>query len=151
VVCFSEGIAGLQHGNKPVQVDPKRVPTLEKAALEFFDALTKQVGPPIEQRNETVAASPAVMAALGAVGHTVASIEDLAQRETEIRRVLLTLDRVSWTRGPRWDGIAGKIRPDGVFSTAGGAKDSGHTCYAALADSTSAHYRTVRNGITAAA
>ena len=151
MVCFSEGIAGLQHGNKPVQVDPKRVPNLEKAALEVFDALSKQVGPPMEQGNETVAASPAVMAALGAVGHTVASIEDLPQRQTEIRRVLHTLDGVNWTRGSRWDGIAGKIRPDGVFSTAGGTKDSGHTCYAALADSTSTHYQTVRNGITAAA
>lgn len=151
VVCFSEGIAGLQYGNKPVPVDPKRVPTLEKAAIEYFDALTKQVGASMEQRNDTVAASPAVMAALGAVGHTVASIEDSAQRQAEVSRVLHTLDGVDWKRGARWDGIAGKIRPDGVFSTAGGAKDSGHTCYAALADSTSSHYQAIRNGVPTAA
>jgi DNA sulfur modification protein DndB len=151
VVCFSEGIAGLQYGNKPVQVDPKRVPTLEKAAVEYFDALTKQVGPSMEQRYETVAASPAVMAALGALGHTVASIEDSTQRQAEAHRVLHTLDGVDWKRGSRWDGVAGKIRPDGAFSTAGGAKDSGHTCYAALADTTSPHYQTIRSGVTTAA
>ena len=151
LVCFSEGIAGLQHGDQPVQVDPKRVPTLEKAAVEYFDALTKQVGPSMEQRNETVAASPAVMAALGALGHTVASIEDSTQRQAEAHRVLHTLDGVDWKRGSRWDGVAGKIRPDGAFSTAGGAKDSGHTCYAALADTTSPHYQTIRSGVAVVA
>jgi hypothetical protein len=126
VVCFSEGIAGLQHGNKPVQVDPKRVPTVEQAALEYFDALTKQVGPSMEQRNETVAASPAVMAALGALGHTVAGIGDSALRQAEVSRALNTLAGVDWKCGPRWDGITGKIRPEGEFSTAGTTKDNGN-------------------------
>jgi len=150
VVCFSEGIAGLQYGNKPVTVDRNRVPLVEEAALEYFDALTKQMGPPMEQRNETVAASPAVMAALGALGHTLSNIPDAGSRQVEARRILHTLDGVDWKRGQRWDGIAGKIRPDGVFSTAGGAKDSGHSCYAALADNTSSHYQVIRLGVPAA-
>jgi hypothetical protein len=73
VVCFSEGIAGLQYGNKSVPVKEQRVPLVKQAALEYFAALAKQIGAAMEQRNHTVAASPAVMAALGALGHTLSN------------------------------------------------------------------------------
>jgi DGQHR domain-containing protein len=151
VVCFGEGIAGLQYGNKAVPVDEKRVPLVRRAALEYFAALSRQLGPAMEQRNDTVAASPAVMAALGALGHTLSNIADDGQRQTEIRHIVRTLEGVDWKRGRRWDGIAGKLRPDGAFSTAGGAKDSGHTCYSALADSSSPHFHVIRGGAPAAA
>lgn len=147
VVCFSEGLSGLQYGNKSVHIDAQRLPTLKIAAEEYFDALTKHIGAAMEQRDATVAASPAVMAALGALGHTVANFDSPSQRQTELQRVLATLDHVDWKRGTQWDGVAGKVRPDGVFSTAGGAKDSGHTCYAALADSTSPHFQKIRHGV----
>lgn len=151
VVCFSEGIAGLQYGNKPVQLDAKRVPLVQKAAVEYFSALVKQIGPTMERRNDTVAASPAVMSALGALGHTLSNIAEDDARHAEMSRILHSIDGVDWNRGAKWDGIAGKMRPDGTFSTAGGAKDSGHACYSALADNTSPHYHTVRNGVNAAA
>ena len=145
IVCFSEGIGGLQYGNKPVGLATERNAVVQKAALEYFSALTGKLGPKMEQRNETVAASPAVMAALGAIGHNASTIADPSVRQAEIAAVLQRLDGVDWSRGQKWDGIAGKMRPDGVFSTAGGAKDSGHACYSALADSSSNHFGTIRS------
>ena len=145
VVCFSEGIGGLQYGNKPVGLASDRIKLVQKAAIEYFSALTNKLGPKMEQRNDTVAASPAVMAALGAVGHKASMIDDSSARQAEIALALHNLDGIDWSRGTKWDGIAGKLRPDGIFSTAGGAKDSGHACYSALADSSSTHYATVRN------
>jgi DNA sulfur modification protein DndB len=149
VVCFSEGIGGLQYGNKPVPVASDRIPQVRKAAVEYFSALTDKLGPKMEQRNETVTASPAVMAALGAMGHKASAIGDEGARQAEIALTLHALDGVDWSRGPKWDGVAGKVRPDGTFSTAGGAKDSGHACYSALADTGSAHYATVRGLVPA--
>jgi DGQHR domain-containing protein len=145
VVCFSEGIGGLQYGNKPVPVTADRIPLVKAAALEYFEALTNKLGPTMEQRNDMVAASPAVMAALGAMGHKAAAVTEQPPRQAEISAALKLLDGVDWRRGQKWDGIAGKLRPDGVFSTAGGAKDSGHACYSALADSSSSHYTTIRS------
>jgi DNA sulfur modification protein DndB len=145
VVCFSEGIGGLQYGNKPISLTTDRIGVVQKAALEYFSALTNKLGPKMEQRNETVTASPAVMAALGAMGHNASTIADSNIRQAEIAATLQRLDGVDWSRGQKWDGVAGKMRPDGVFSTAGGAKDSGHACYSALADSSSTHYTTVRS------
>jgi DGQHR domain-containing protein len=147
VVCFSEGIGGLQYGNKPVGLSTERIPLVQKAALDYFSALTNKLGPTMERRNETVAASPAVMAALGAIGHKAATIADANMRQAEIELALKYLDQVDWSRGAKWDGIAGKLRPDGVFSTAGGAKDSGHACYSALADPSSPNYATIRGRV----
>jgi DNA sulfur modification protein DndB len=145
VVCFSEGIGGLQYGNKPITLATDRIAIVQKAALEYFSALTNKLGPKMEQRSVTVTASPAVMAALGAIGHKASAIADSALRQAEIASALQRLDGVDWSRGQKWDGVAGKLRPDGVFSTAGGAKDSGHACYSALADSSSSHYATIRS------
>jgi DNA sulfur modification protein DndB len=145
VVCFSEGIGGLQYGNKPVGLNAGRIPDVRRAALEYFSILTDKLGPTMERRNETVAASPAVMAALGALGHKASKVADADARKAEIALSLQSLDRVDWSRGQKWDGIAGKLRPDGTFSTAGGAKDSGHACYSALADSNSPNYGTIRS------
>jgi DNA sulfur modification protein DndB len=124
---------------------------VKRAVLEYFASLTKQIGAAMELRNDTVAASPAVMAALGALGHTLSNIAEDGQRSEEMLRILRSLEGVDWARGRRWDGIAGKMRPDGVFSTAGGAKDSGHTCYSALVDSSSPHFQAIRSGAPAAA
>jgi hypothetical protein len=145
VVCFSEGIGGLQYGNKPVELNASRIPVVQKAAVEYFASLTDKLGPTMERRNDTVTASPAVMSALGALGHKASTIADANARQVEIGLALQGLDRVDWSRGQKWDGIAGKLRPDGVFSTAGGAKDSGHACYSALADVNSPHYATIRS------
>jgi hypothetical protein len=97
----------------------------------------------------TGAATPAVMAALGALGSTVPNITTKELRAVEIDHVLHQIDGIDWMRGQRWDGICGKLRADGVFSTAGGAKDSGHATFNALTDSTGLNYQRIRHTMAA--
>jgi DGQHR domain-containing protein len=152
VVCFAEGIGGIQYGNKPVPLDSSRIELIERAAVEYYSAIANKYGPVMEDRLNTVIATPAVMAAMGALGHNLVNMGDEGDRKHELQRILSELDPVDWTRGPHWDGICGKVRPDGTFSTAGGVKDSGGASYKALADVTSEYYKRVRglNSLAAA-
>lgn len=147
VVCFSEGIGGIQYGNKPVPIDSTRIQMIEKTAAEYYNALAAKFGPIMEDRLNTVICTPAVRAALGALGHNLASMQDGVQRETESKRVLDDFGGVDWSKGPNWEGICGKTRSNGAFSTAGGVKDSGGTSYKALADTTSEFYSRVRKPV----
>lgn len=98
----------------------------------------------MEDRLNTVIATPAFMAALGALGHNLVNMQDPWQRKAELTRILTDLEAVNWTRGARWGGICGKVRSNGTFSTAGGVKDSGGASYKALADITSEYFKRVR-------
>jgi DGQHR domain-containing protein len=144
VVCLSEGIGGVQYGNKPVPVDPSRIESIEIAALEFYSALASKFGPLMEDRLSTVITTPAIMAAIGACGHRLVNMKDGNERKAELHKLINELASVDWGRGSHWDGVCGKIRPNGTFSTAGGVKDSAGTSYKALADCTSDHYSKVR-------
>ena len=42
------------------------------------------------------------------------------------------MSNINWSRGTRWEGVRGKVRPNGVFPTAGGVKDSARASYRAL-------------------
>jgi DGQHR domain-containing protein len=144
VVCFAEGIGGVQYGNKPVPIAESRIPDIQEAAVEFFGCLAKKFGPIMEDRLNTVIATPAILAALGALGHQIinASGED---RKTQIQQTLESLNGIDWSRGKHWEGICGKVRASGVFSTAGGVKDSAGTSYRALVDSSNEYYSKIRN------
>ncbi len=50
VVCFAEGIGGVQYGNKPVPIAEERIPVIQEAATEFYGALVKKFGPIMEDR-----------------------------------------------------------------------------------------------------
>jgi hypothetical protein len=144
LVCFAEGIGGVQYGNKSVPVSAERIPEIEAAAVEYYGALVKRFGPAMEDRLNTVIATPAVLAALGAVGHQ--SIDIPAEsRAAKIDEILNGLSAINWTRGLRWEGVCGKLRPNGVFSTAGGVKDSAGASYRALVDFTNPFYSKVRD------
>jgi hypothetical protein len=105
----------------------------------------------MEDRLNTVIVKPAVMAALGALGHNLVNIKDAGQRKSEIERIVTDLGAINWSRGSHWDGICGKVRSNGMFSTAGGVKDSGGASYKALADATSDFFKQVREVAQAAA
>jgi DNA sulfur modification protein DndB len=154
VICFAEGIGGLKYGNKPVDIEPSRLDIIGRNAVDYFGKLTEHLGSALEARNDTVAAAPPVMAAFGALGHPAANVIGDTARFSEIDRALELLNDVNFRRGPAWVGIAGEMRPASVskkgkvkaaiFSTAGGAKDSGHASFAALSDPNSPQYRAVR-------
>ena len=89
-------------------------------------------------------ATPAVLAALGAVGHQLIDLP-AEGRATRIDQILNLLSEINWGRGTRWEGVCGKVRPNGVFSTAGGVTDSAGAGYRALVDPTNPFYSKVRD------
>jgi DNA sulfur modification protein DndB len=142
-VTLAEGIAGVKHGAKPVPVDPSKVAQIQSVAIEWFSAVADAIGAAMEDRNRTVAAGPAVFAAIGAMGHELVAIADAGARTARRDELLERLRLVRWDKGPAWDGIAGKLNPKGTFSV-GGSKETAYAVYAALTDRTSAGYGRIR-------
>ncbi|HUJ50264.1 MAG TPA: hypothetical protein VLW25_08690, partial [Bryobacteraceae bacterium] len=112
--------------------------------IDYYGALVKRFGPAMEDRLNTVIATPAVLAALGAVGHQLIGLP-VDGRAARIDQILNGLCDINWTRGTRWEGVCGKVRPNGVFSTAGGVKDSAGASYRALVEPTNPFYSKVRD------
>ena len=144
-ITLAEGIGGVKYGTNPAGIDKSLVPQVEKVAIEWFNAVADRMGPAIEDRDRTVAGSPAVMAAIGAMGHVLVGIANDAQRRGKMTELAERLTLINWERGKTWEGIAGKYTPSGKFSL-GGAKENGYAVYAALTDVTTPGYQQVRGG-----
>lgn len=142
-ITFAEGITGVKYGAKPVPVATEKLKQIETAAMEWFEGLAKVIGPSIENREACVAASPAILAALGAFGHTLVGITDPYLRTAERDRRLEQLKTVLWEKGQHWEGIAGKFTPKGEFSI-GGPKETAYAIYTAISDPQSPAYSRVR-------
>jgi len=149
-VTLAEGIGGVRHGARPVYMDPARVRFVEDVAVEWFGAVGEAFGSAMEDRDRTLAAAPAVLAAIGAVGHTLMSVADPQERAARRSELIDRLRIVRWDKDKLWEGIAGKFSPKGTFSV-GGSKETAYAVYAALTDQTNAGYRRVRGEAIAAA
>lgn len=137
------GINGVRWGARPVPMDQSKLPVVERAAKEWFARLTAEFGPMFENRQEFLVSAPAVMAALGALGHPLVAIEDDEARRNKAEAFISTLKPVKWQRGEHWAGIAGKMTARGQFSV-GGAKETAYAVYGALTDPHQEAYRRVR-------
>jgi DNA sulfur modification protein DndB len=147
-VTLAEGIGGVKYGVGPVHVDPNRIPQIETVAIEWFGAVVQALGTAMEDRERTLAAAPAVVAAMGAVGHELVNIADPAQRASRREELIEKLRLVRWEKGQLWEGIAGKFSPKGKFSV-GGSKETAYAVYAALTDRQNEGYRRVRGSLAA--
>lgn len=147
-VTLVEGIGGVKYGVGPVHVDSKRIGLIETVAIEWFKAVAGAIGSSIEDRERTVAGSPTVIAAIGAVGHELVNISDSAQRAAKRDELIENLRLVRWDKGPIWEGIAGKFSPKGTFSV-GGSKETAYAIYAALIDRANEGYKKVRGALAA--
>jgi DNA sulfur modification protein DndB len=148
VVTIAEGIGGVAHGTKPVQIEQDS--EVARVAAAWWDALGEHLGDEIAA-NESVASSPAAIAALGAVGHRLheagfSDDGDLEDAADDLARALS--EDIDWMKGSRWAGIAGKFTPKGAFSV-GGAKETSYRIYEALVDETSDAFRRIRPALTA--
>ena len=77
-----------------------------------------------------------------------AEVRARAKRRCEyclVPEILNLLSDINWSRGTRWEGVCGKVRPNGVFSSAGGVKDSAGASYRALVDPANTFYKEVRD------
>ena len=134
---------GVQYGAKPVPVLDEQLTRIRPVAIEWFTAIADAIGPSIEARDKKLAAAPSILAAIGAVGHELVNIDDPADRRSKMNSLTSRLRAVDWSRGPLWEGIAGKFTPKGVFSI-GGSKETAYAVYDALHDENSPSYLRVR-------
>jgi len=140
VVCFLEGINGIQNQTKPVDVDDLRV-----AAVTWFRAATAALNGALTpaERADTFASSPAVWCAIGALGHdifteltgehfeksvTPAAVEHALKAVAESK-----LAKVDWRRGDHWLTVGAKQSASGAI-TLGGPKETGSLVHKALRD-----------------
>lgn len=151
VVTFLTNIAGVQYGTRPIprELDLDRLTPL---AVKWFDRVTRLAGRAIERRDETVAAAPAILAAVGAMGHAAVDPSKFPEYEhfagTDQEEKILDLQatklkHVRWERGAHWAGICGKLTPSGSLSLAG-SKEAGYASFEALNDREADSYAQVR-------
>jgi DNA sulfur modification protein DndB len=143
-ITLAEGISGIKHGSNPVSIPKEKVNDIQTVALEWFSVVAEKIGPAMEDRQRTVASAPAVMAAIGAMGHELAEISDPLARKRRTKELAEKLASVNWEKGKHWEGIAGKFTPKGSFSL-GGPKETAYAIYAAINDDTSEAYGRVRH------
>jgi hypothetical protein len=115
----------------------------EGEAMAIARVLFGSLGSYFNRRTETVIASPAVLAALGAVAYRSTSWSPEPKRN--YMQLSTLLKDVAWDRDPTvWDGVAGKATVAGNLSLAGGVKDNGSKTAAALEDPQQPNYRKIR-------
>ena len=146
VVCFLEGINGIQNQTKPVEIDGNRVGDLQLATVMWYKAASNAIDGALtpEQQANTFASSPAVWCAIGALGHD--AFTELAGEEFEKSVTPAAMEhafkalaesklaRVEWTRGPHWFSAGAKQIASGAI-TLGGPKETGSLVHKALRDS----------------
>jgi DNA sulfur modification protein DndB len=137
VATIARGISGVAYGTRTVPIDDAEIEKVHRWAASWWNALGAHLGSELAD-GESMASSPAVIAALGAVGHDVlssgGSADDAADRLAR---------EVKWAKGDRWAGIGGKFTDKGAFSV-GGAKEYAHLIHKALTDPTTGGYAKIR-------
>jgi len=145
VVCFLQGINGIQNQTKPVEVDEAHADDLRAFAVTWFTAATAAIDGALMpgERGTTFASSPAVWCAIGALGHdtfielvgenfeksfTTAAVDHALKAVAESK-----LARVKWTRGKHWLSVGAKQSASGAI-TLGGPKETGSLVHKALRD-----------------
>jgi hypothetical protein len=152
VACFAHGIAGVQSSKEEELPKGMNEADFSDRAVAWFGTILPGLLASMADRERYVTSSPAVWAALGALGHPLAN-SSLNVRDSQFDHVMAGLAAklvgVRWDKGPDWIGLAVKATGTG-YSFAGGAKDSGSACYKALADSSEPSYAKIR-GMSVAA
>jgi DNA sulfur modification protein DndB len=140
-ITFAEGISGVKYGTRPVPVDGGNLAHVQACAVEWFREVSNAIGTAMEDP-QSLAVSSSVLAAIGAVGHELLSL-DKELRVARTQSLVERLKSVNWKRGKHWEGIAGKFTPKGVFSV-GGSKETAYAVYSALNDPNSVGYKRIR-------
>lgn len=146
MACFAHGISGVQMTKSSLPEDMSQEDFSKRAKI-WFGRVIEKVGPYMQDRENYVASSPAIWAALGALGRPLcdALINDYDALEKNADVLLSKLDKVDWKKGNHWVGIAIKTTNDGGYSFAGGAKDSGTIALKALTDPTDHNFMQIRH------
>jgi DNA sulfur modification protein DndB len=143
-ITLSEGISGLSSAlDAEPAIDDERMERLEPAALMWFSTVTRRYRAWFEEDGSLIG-SPVAMAALGAVGHDLVGFGyPYSEEQAVLADKLASLGPVDWSKGPHWDGIAGKLDADGNL-VVGSPMEYAESLYTALTDEWSDAYRRIR-------
>ena len=148
-LCLMKGIAGVQYGAKAAKYDGVDMADFEEVFTEWIKTFTSHFPAEISDRSTYILSSGAVLAAVGALAHPLLAVGP-SERPDMMRRMIASLQEVDFQRSSTvWEGIAGKKGRRGSL-TVSGAKEVGHTIFAALADNMSATYHQIRKQSKAA-
>lgn len=142
VVNIAKGISGVQYGARPAPVDDVDLTTLKEIATQLVGGYFDRFAAEIADRENTIAGSGPVLAAVGAIGNEVLKAP-ASERAEMLESIFDSLKTVNWSKGPHWVGIAGNYTSNQVFSTKG-TKEVAYAVHAALSDQTASTYSRVR-------
>lgn len=143
VVCFVEGIGGVQYQTKNVDIAVEDQDRFRDAASMWFGAVVQALGDNLspENRAATFAAAPAVWCAIGALGHDAYedALDAIASSEfggPELAALFsrLAQDKIAtadWRRTDRWLALGAKKSSSGAI-TLGGPKETASLIYKAI-------------------
>jgi len=117
----------VKFGAKPVEMSPQEAEKVQHAAVSWFGALADAFRAEFQDRSKSIIAAPAVMSALGALGHDLVDLLP-AQRQQRQLELIAELRHIDWAPGQHWADIAGKLTASGKF-TVGGAKETAYAIY----------------------
>jgi uncharacterized small protein (DUF1192 family) len=140
------GMPGIQYGARPAPIpDGLNLNELEEVGRDWLEKYLSHFAAEVVDRENSLAGSAPVIAAVGAIGNTILKAGDQYERERVARDQLESLKEVNWKKGDHWAGIAGKFTAKGTFSI-GGTKEVAYAIYNVLTDSANPGYRRVRTG-----
>lgn len=149
VVNVAKGISGVQYGSRPAPLAEVDLRELTDVASDWIEAYFTAFEREIADRENYLAGSGPVLAAVGAMGEPLLRL-DAAQRSARRQALLDDLRTVDWEKGHHWVGIAGAYTSTGVFSVKG-TKEVAYAVFNALTDPDNGGYPQIRHQRPAAA
>lgn len=143
VVNIAKGISGIQYGARPAPVDDVDLKALKEISVALVGGYFDRFGAEIADRDNSLAGSGPVLAAVGAMGNEILRAPD-GDRDQMLQQAFDRLKEVDWLKGDHWVGIAGNYTSNQVFSTKG-TKEVAYAVHTALTETTSAAYHKVRH------
>jgi DNA sulfur modification protein DndB len=141
VVNIAKGISGVQYGARPAPVNDIDLRELTKVATDWIGLYFRTFEAEIANRESYLAGNGPVLAAIGAMGHDLLKMDE-AGRSILMDRMILDLQRVDWSKGGQWLGIAGNYTSTGIFSVKG-TKEVAYAVFNALSDVQNSGYAQV--------
>jgi DNA sulfur modification protein DndB len=141
-------IAAMVHGVGVVASGGQRVPDegvdfdrLRDAAIKWIDHIVQRFTVEgIKDKSLTIGSVP-VLVSLGALGRGFYENDHAAQT---LANSVLNDTSIDWSKGPKWNGVCGKVNAAGRFSV-GGAKENAYATHRALIDASDPGYRAIRS------
>jgi hypothetical protein len=129
VAAVARGVAAVQYGAKPIPTEGLDVARLESAAGSWLTRVFEKFGPGAFRDRDLILRAGPVGVCLGALGR---AFYDGNREDQEDAIAILDDERIDWSVGPHWEGLAGKTsQATGVF-TVGGGKEYAYGAWAAL-------------------